>query len=140
MKKTPKAKQVAKFGGVEDLGEVKVAPEGSHDLKTIEVQSDTKLEDDQGYGVPVVIRQFEFGINPQAWAQKQPSRQELFNYHIKGIEISLWKDGLAPFTEATPRVVIDQKRLRYSIFVPATPARGHLLNATPKTLTEIAHG
>lgn len=101
----------------------------------IEAQSDTKLEDDTGYGKAIVIRMFEFAINPNGWPNK-PTKQELFNAHLHGIEVMLWRDGLKVMTDVEPRLSIGKKK--YRIWVAAEPARGHLLNETPKTLSQLA--
>lgn len=130
---------VQKFGGMEDVGNVQLNGFG-HDVKSVEAQSDTKLEYDEGVGAPAVIRCFTFGMNPETFRNHQPTRQELFNSHVKGIEIALWKDGLAVFPDVEPRLLIDEQAMQYKIFVGAKPSRGHLLSQTPQTLKQIAHG
>ena len=62
--------------------------------KELQTESDVHLEDDEGYGNATIIRCFTFGANPEAFAQHKPTKQELFNSHLKGIEVMLWKDGL----------------------------------------------
>ena len=138
MAKRQKVTEVAKFGGVEDLGGVKT--DHAYDLKDIEVKSKTNIEDDSGFGGAAIIRMFEFGINPEAWKQHQPTMQELFNAHYKGIEVALWKDGLKVLPDVNPRLVVDSTNMRYRIFVGAQPMKGHILNEKPKTLKELVHG
>lgn len=131
---------VAKFGGVDDLGTVQMHGH-EHEAKTIEAKSEqTHLEDDTGHGNPAVIRRFTFGVNPQAFHEHTPTTQELFNAHYKGIELALWKDGLKVIPEVDPRVVFNKQKTQYFIFVGARPMKGFLLNEKPQTLTDIVHG
>lgn len=152
MVRKKKTQNVAKFGGTDDLGNVQIqnvegAPvkDVNYEVKSIETQSKTQLEDDVGYGEAVVVRVFEFGLNIEAFKQYQPTRQELFNSHIKGIEVSLWKDGLKIYTDVAPRIVIDEENMQYRIVVGAKPMKGQLLSQVPQTLRElvnddVAHG
>lgn len=142
-----KPTEVNKFGGVENLGTIQEygvtdAPvsDFATDLQSLEVKSKVKLEDDTGDGNAAVVRMFEFGINPVAFKQCQPTKQQLFNSHYKGIEVALWKDGLKVIPEVNPKIVVDEKAGRYKIFVGAQPMRGHILRERPQTLTQIAHG
>lgn len=137
MARTKKSKDVAKFGGTESLGNVQLNGH-THEASTIEAQSKVHLEDDEGYGNAVVIRCFEFGMNPVAFKEYAPTRQELFNSHYKGIEIALWRDGLKVISEVNPRIVVDEKNSRYQIFVGARPMKGQLLKESPLTLSQIA--
>lgn len=108
--------------------------------KELQTESDVHLEDDEGYGNATIIRCFTFGANPEAFAQHKPTKQELFNSHLKGIEVMLWKDGLKVMTSVTPRLVISKSKKFYQIFVGAEPAKGHNLYQTPQKLADIAHG
>ena len=132
-----KSANVAKFGGTEHLGETKLHGH-DHDVTTIEATSKTKLQDDTGEGSAAVIRRFTFGMNIQSFKERQPTKQDIFNQHLKGIEIALWKDGLKMMTEVEPRISFDEKNLRYFIFVGARPQKGMLLKHVPQTLSEIA--
>lgn len=138
MKKASKFKDVAKFGGTETLGNTKMNG-FDHQIDSVETQSKTKLEDDTGHGEAAIIRCFIFGMNPTAFKQYNPTSQELFNYHHKGIEVALWKDGMKVMPEVNPRVSYDTKRMQYKIFVGAKPMKGYILNERPQTLSEIAH-
>lgn len=145
--KRPKSKEVKSFGGVESVGKVveenaKNAPvkDVNYDVQSLEVQSETHLEDDDGSGGAAIVRCFEFGINPIAFQQAQPTKQDLFNSHFKGIEIALWKDGLKVMPEVNPKVVIDDKTMKYQIFVGAQPMRGHILREQPRLLKQLVHG
>lgn len=139
MAKLKKTLDVQKFGGTESLGTTKMNG-FDHDVQTVEAQSKTKLEHDEGYGNAAIIRCFEFGMNPESFKLYQPTKQELFNSHFKGIEVALWKDGLKVIPEVNPRIVVEEKEMKYKIFVGAAPMRGHILRERPRTLSEIAHG
>lgn len=135
--KQKKVKEVQKFGGTDKLGEVKF--QDKYEVSSIEAQSKTKLQDDPNEGNAVIIRRFEFGINPVAWQQNPPSKQDLFNYHLKGIEMMLWRDGMKIYDEVQPRLVIDPNKMKYFIFVSAKPQKGHILREVPKPLVEQLH-
>ena len=132
-------KDVAKFGGTEKLGDAKLHGH-EHEVDSIETQSERHIEDDMGSGEAAIIRCFTFGINPLAFKEHQPTKQELFNAHVKGIEVMLWRDGMRLMLDVEPRILVDQKT--YKIFVGARPAKGHLLTRVqvPRTLKEIVHG
>ena len=134
-----KTKEVLKFGGVDELGKTRLNGH-EHDVSSVETQSETRLEDDKGEGEATVIRCFTFGMNPQAFLERRPTKQDLFNYHLKGIEMALYADGMKVFDSVAPRLTFDVKKMQYSIFVAARPRRGYLLHERPQTLTEIAHG
>lgn len=104
-----------------------------------QVESDTKLEHDEGYGGAAIIRRFTYGANPLAFKEHLPTQQELFNSHLKQIEIQLWKDGMKLMTDVTPRVRINDKKDGYEIIVGAKPQKGHLLTKTPNLLRDFTH-
>ena len=110
------------------------------DVSKLEVQSETKLEQDTGRGKSVVIRCFEFAANPEAFKQRKPSKQELIESHRKGIEIMLWRDGLRPIEGAAVRIIVNKKKTKYRIFVGAEPSLGNVLLEQTKTLSQLAHG
>lgn len=115
-----------------------------YEVKQGEVHSDIKLEADEGDGKTIVIRSFDFKANPQAFKERTPSKQELFNAHAKQIEIVLWKDGLKVMPDVAPQLILDKKRRGYRIVVGAEPAKGQLINALDndkfQTLSQAAHG
>jgi hypothetical protein len=113
-----------------------------YEAQQVEAASKTHLEDDKGEGVAAVLRCFKFGMNPAAFSQYTPTKQELFNSHYKGIELALWKDGLKVVPDINPRITVDSQKMSYEIWVTARPSRGNMLSydMTPKTLTQIAHG
>lgn len=137
--KRQRVKEVSKFGGTEKLGEAKLHGH-QHEVDTIETESKTKLEDDRGEGGVAIIRQFTFGINPQVFQERRPTKQDLFNHHIKGIETMLWRDGMKVMTDVEPQILIKQEAMQYEIFVGAEPMKGHILRERPQTLSQIAHG
>ena len=109
------------------------------DISKVETQSETHLEDDVGYGDAAIVRMFEFAVNPEAFQQYTPTRQELFNYHYKQIEIALWGDGLKVMPDVNPTINMSKDKTKYRIFVGAKPMKGHILTERPRTLSQIAH-
>lgn len=137
-----KIKDVSKFGGVDELGQVQLDGH-RHDASSVEAKSQTNLEHDEGVGDAVVIRCFTFQMNlekPEVFLECRPSKQELFNSHLRGIEMALFRDGMKIFPDSAPRLTFDVKKMQYSIFIAAKPMRGYLLEQRPQTLTEIVHG
>lgn len=134
-----KAVEVQKWGGTEDLGATKMHGY-DHDVSTVEVQSTSNLQMDKGEGGYVIIRKFTYGMNPVAFKEAKPTKQDLFNYHLKQIEIALWQDGWKLFTDVQPQLKFDLKKGQYSIFVGAIPqSKFNTINAEAKTLSQIAN-
>lgn len=138
-KRSKKSVDVQKFGGIDELGQTQLNGH-KHELSSVEAQSQTNLEQDQGEGIPVIIRCFEFGVNLEAFKDHLPTQQELFNSHLKGIEMHLWRDGMVLYDHVQPRIVFNKEKTKYQIFIAALPARGNVLLDKPQTLSEIAHG
>lgn len=111
--------------------------DGDYTGQTIEVQSETHLDDDRGTGEAVILRTYEFGANPLAFRDAMPQPQEVFNYHYKAIMGMLWQDGLRPAEDIEPRLIFSKDRTKYLIMVGARPGLGQTLLAKPQTLTEI---
>ncbi len=139
MAKKPKHNLGKEFELMEDNAKDSPVKDIHWQGREMSVESDTKLEDDRGSGEAIIIRTFSFGVNPKAWKEYIPTKQELFNSHIKGMEVILWKDGLTIFHEVTPRVIFSKDKKIYQIFVGAKPARGHTLVDKPRTLSKIIH-
>lgn len=122
-----------------------VTEDGEWQGQSVEVKSETKLEDDRGVGTEVIWRFFEFAANPEAFKEYEkshghmPYAQEIFQSHVKGIEAMLWQDGLRPIEEYPPRLILSKKKDRYLIHVAAEPSRGNVVVEKPKTLSEIAN-
>ena len=137
--KKSKVKQVAKFGGVDEVGKTQLHG-FEHDVSTVEAQSQTRLEHDIGEGDATIIRCFTFGMNPEVFVEHPPTKQELFNVHLRGIEMALFADGMKVFDDVAPRIIFDVEKKQYSIFIAARPRKGYLLQERPQTLREIING
>ena len=124
-----------KVGITEQTGEKDI----QWDATQGEVESDVHLEDDKGVGNAIIVRSFDFKANPQAFLERTPTKQELFNDSARLIEIQLWKDGLQVMPDVNPKVMISKNKQNYRIVVGAEPAKGHLLGVTPQTLSQIAN-
>ena len=85
------------------------------------------------------MRTFEFGANPKVFKLKNPTKQEVFNDHLKGMEAMLWGDGLKPMTEVEPRLVFSKNKKKYRIFVACQPLMGQVVLERPQTLSQIAN-
>lgn len=122
-----------------------VTEDGDWRGQTVEVKSDTKLEEDTGTGEVIVIRSFEFGANPATFKEYEknygrlPYAQEIFQSHMKGILSLLWQDGLSPVEEIPPRLILSKKKDKYMIMVGARPQLGQTILEKPQTLSEIAN-
>ena len=117
-------------------------PEGDYTGQTIEVHSETRLEQDKGEGRGVVMRTFEFAASPIIFQHGNPHPQDVFNSHLKGIEATLWSDGLEPMIELEPRLIFTPERDKYLILVLARVQKGQLfkemeVQKQAQTLTEI---
>lgn len=112
----------------------------NYDVKQGEVHSDIKLEDDLGSGKKIVIRTFHFEANPEAFKDRTPSKQELFDAHAEQIKIVLWKDGLQVMEEVRPQLKLSKNRKYYRIVVGAEARLGQNFNDTALTLAQAAHG
>jgi len=108
-----------------------------YDVTQGEIHSTTHIEDDRGEGKPVVIRTFDFQANPDAFKERTPSKQELFNAHASQIERLLMIDGLKVMPEVNPQLKLSKNRKFYRIVVGAEPMRGFKLNDRPLTLKQI---
>ena len=102
-----------------------------------QVHSETHLEDDKGTGANVVIRSFTFSVNPVAFKQHTPSKQELFDYHSKQIQILLWQDDLVALPEVAPGLKFNKKKTQYTITIGAQARRGRVFHDKAKTLSEV---
>lgn len=148
-KRKQKTQNVAKFGGVDELGQIKSdlhspLKEQTYDASSVEAKSEqTHLEDDIGVGEATVLRNFVFAIDlskTNVWLERRPTKQDLFNAHLKGIEMALWKDGLKVWPDVAPQLMFDVNNLKYTIIVAARPMKGFMLQERPQTLAEIVNG
>jgi hypothetical protein len=115
--------------------------QGDWNIKDLTVESKTKLEDDKGVGEALTLRFFDFQANPEMFRARMPSAQELFQSHIKQIELELWKDEWRPVEEVSPRLLFAKDKSHYRIVIAARPAKGSQLSYkdSPLTLSELAH-
>ena len=100
----------------------------------VQVDKDTKYEYgsqletegvpliDPGGGPVNVIRVFTFKMNPEK--KDFTNKQAIFSTHAKQIETILWGDGLRPLENVSPRVILNNKKGIYQIFVPCGASRG----------------
>lgn len=88
---------------------------------------------DPALGKTMTIRIFEFQMNPNLI---EVDRQTLFNSHAKQISTILWGDGLVPFEQVPPRVIIDLKGKKYQIFVPCVAKTGTFFAEDAKSLSQ----
>lgn len=111
-----------------------------YQVEEVEAKSKTNLEDDKGKGNEVILRFFEYTANPLAFKDHLPSGQELFNAHLKEMEIKLWQDGLKPDSNIEPRLLFSKDKTHYKFVIGCRLGKGQILTQTPVTLTELAHG
>ena len=96
-----------------------------------EDQTEEKLMHDKGAGEPVLIRLFEFKLNPALEAQ--PTKEQILTpEYVKYLKTTLWADGLRLVME--PRVVIDKESIK--IFAPCQASIGNNFLEEPKTIQE----
>ena len=109
---------------------------GKHDWygRDLEVKSGPVIDPAQGR--ELVIRQFEFSKNP-AFTGNLP-KQELFNMHWRQIQVTLWGDGLVPFEDIEPRIILGKKR--YKIFITCEPRLRTFIEEKPLNLKDIIGG
>lgn len=104
--------------------------------ETVQAESKVNLQDDRGTGKPIVLRFFEFGVNPQAFKDHKPTAQELFNTHIRGMESLIWSDGLIFCKEIEPKLWFSKDNKKYRFMIGCLPVQ--TLIETPNTLAELA--
>lgn len=123
--------------GLENLkpGEgVKVDEETKYEYGAT-LESDKAQIIDQGIGKKVLIRIFEFTMNPLL--KNMPiDRQDLFNNHAKQIATILWGDGLRPLDSIPPRVILDREKNIYRIFVTCEAKTGTMFADKTRNLSE----
>lgn len=91
---------------------------------------------DSGKGAPVILRQFEFSLNPNLPRDFKFTKQDIYDSHVKQIEIMLWSDGMIALNDVKPpKVQISKKQNKYRIFVLCSPRSGQALLDTPTILT-----
>ena len=108
--------------------------DGYDHAANLEAQSDPLV--DLVAGRPLAIRSFEFSMNPDIELQFPSDPQVLFNTHARQISTILWADGLKPFDQVPPRVIINHKAKKYQIFVPCEARTGVIFADKPRSLTQ----
>lgn len=122
--------------------------EGMENLKPgegIRVDDDTKYEYganlesdkvqviDKGVGKQVLIRTFDFKMNPNL---QTVDKQGIFNAHAKQIATMLWADGLRPLDDISPRVIVHAEKGTYQIFVTCEAKTGTVFAEKTRNLSE----
>ena len=132
-----KAKKEKKFKLTEV--EAKNAPTKDIEWEGEEVgaESTTKIQDDKGTGIEVVMRFFTFAANKDAFKHHTPSAQELFDSHRKGIESLLWSDGMSPYYAIEPRLILSKDKSHYRFVISCIPSLGNTLIDKTQTLDQI---
>lgn len=113
-------------------------PEGDYIGQSIQVNSQTRLEDDLGTGQELILRTYEFATDPKYIKEGLPDAQVLFESHMKGIAGMLWSDGFTPVTALQPRIIFTTNKTKYLIMVWATPSLGQVVLEKTQTLSEYA--
>ncbi len=98
--------------------------------------SKTNIQDDKGEGQTITLRFFDFKANPETFRIQKPTAQQLFNTHLRGIESSLWMNGLKVFSEVTPRLMFSKDKSHYR-FIIAAISDGTTLQKDGKALSEL---
>ena len=105
---------------------------GAHKWYGKEDQTDTSLMHDKGTGENIVIRNFEFKLNPEI--KVPPTKEQILTpEYIKHLQTLLWADSLRLVLE--PRVVIDKEYIR--IFAPCQARTGATITESAKFLQEL---
>lgn len=110
------------------------------EAQQVQAESDILLTNDIGQGKTVLIRNFDFEANPEAFKVQVPTKQELFDHHARGIKAFLWRDGLRPIEYIDPKLVISKDNKGYRIFIACEPMSNQTVLETPNTLSQIANG
>ncbi len=111
--------------------------DGDWQGQTVEVKSDTHLEDDHGTGEHVVIRTFEFAVNPLDFKDRAPNYQDIFDAKKNGVLALLWQDGLTIMPEIEPKIFFSRDMNKFFIMVTARPLTGQTVMEKSNTLSEL---
>lgn len=113
-----------------------VGTEHKWEGQEIEVQSDPLIETGNR-GKTIVLRSYYFKANPEAMKREKPTKQQIFDSHAKQIELMLYSDGLVPFKEVEPKLIISKKRDEYKIFMACEARTGVVFDRDPRLLQEL---
>ncbi len=96
-----------------------------------EDQTDENLMHDTGKGEPIVIRHFEFKLNPEL--KEQPTKEQILTpEYIKHLQTLLWADSLRMVLEPTVKIEKDTMH----VAVPCQARTGATFSEQPKMLQE----
>lgn len=113
------------LGRKEQLIEInaKDAPVKDINWEAQEMQTEKVEIRDPGQGKPLILRTFEFQLNPALPKDFKFSKQDIFNSHGQQIKTLLWADGMIPLDNPNkkPKVQISKKQNKYRIFVLCMP-------------------
>ena len=96
-----------------------------------EVETGGNILQDTGKGKPIILRCFDFAINP---ATPLPSESEIIDTYTKYIDNFLWKDSLTRIQDL--KLVIEKDK--FKIFATCQPKTGAVLLEKPLTIQEYA--
>lgn len=99
-----------------------------------DLNAESSRIEDAGTGNTVLIRIFDFKMNPGKFKDFPTDTQIIFNSHVRQIATTLWGDGLRPLEEVPPRVIINKKAHSYKIFVTCEAKRGLLFSQKDQPL------
>lgn len=111
--------------------------DGEHNWfgQELEVNSDPLI--DSGTGENILLRVFDFGANPANLKRDKPTKQQLFDSHVKQILTMLWSDGLEPAKDINPLIQISKKKEKYRILMWCRAKAGVTWSDKPRTLQEL---
>ena len=105
---------------------------GAHKWYGREDQTDTNLMHDTGKGEPIVIRNFEFKLDPSLTTP--PTKEQILTpEYVKHLSTLLWADSLRLVME--PRVQITKDKIL--IFAPCQARTGSSYSEAPRMLQEM---
>lgn len=120
------------------LGEsFSIHDENKHKWEGQEVQVNSDPIIDPGTGETVLMRVFDFGANPENLKRDKPTKQQIFDSHIKQIQTMLWSDGLEPMKELNPLIQVSKKKEKYRIILWCRARSGVTWADSPLNLRDI---
>lgn len=103
--------------------------------QTVEAISDPLI--DLGTGENILLRVFDFSANPETLKRDKPTKQQLFDSHVKQIDAMLWSDGLAPAREMNPLIQLSKEKEKYRILLWCRAKGGVAWADAPRKLQDI---
>lgn len=108
---------------------------GKADWYGRDVYTQSKPMIDPGTGKEVIIRKFEFGLNP-LYKGNKPNKQDIFNMHWRQLRNILWGDGLVPMESVPPRVEFRDNNV-YWIFLTCEARLNTVIADKVQTLQDL---